>query len=134
MMRVRGIRGATTVEHNTADEIIRATRTLLEKLIEENNIVEDDVASVLFTTTPELTAAFPAKAARDMGWSQVALMGMAEIAAADGIPMCIRVLIHWNTEKELDEIVHVYMRGAEILRKDLYPDHRVYVKNGEDEA
>ncbi|MEL6149331.1 MAG: chorismate mutase [Chloroflexota bacterium] len=134
MMRVRGIRGATTVKHNTEQEIISATRTLLEKLIEENDIAEDDVASVLFTTTPELTAAFPAKAAREMGWSQVALMGAAEIAAMNGIPMCIRVLIHWNTEKGLDEIVHVYMRGAEVLRKDLYPDHRVYVKNGEDES
>ena len=131
VMRVRGVRGATTVETNTAEAIISATRALLEQVVAVNGIAEDDVASVFFTTTPELTAAFPAKAARDMGWTQVALMGAQEIAAASGIPMCIRVLVHWNTEKRLDEITHVYMRGAEILRKDLYPKVRVYVDDEE---
>lgn len=132
MMRVRGVRGAITVNENTEEAIIRATRTLLEKIIEANGIVEEDVASVFFTSTPELTAAFPAKAARDMGWDQVALMGAQEIGAANGIPMCIRILVHWNTEKSLDEVTHVYMRGAESLRADLYPKHRVYIQNSED--
>lgn len=132
-MRVRGIRGATTVDENTEAAILSATRTLLEKLVEVNEIVEEDVASVIFTTTPELTAAFPAKAARQMGWTQVALLGAQESPVSAGIPMCIRVLIHWNTEKALDEITHVYMRGAEVLRADLYPKHRVYVENGEDD-
>jgi chorismate mutase len=126
MIRVRGVRGAITVEKNTADEILGATRTLLEELIAANEIEEEEVASVIFTTTPELNAAFPAKAARDMGWSRVALLGTQEIAAANGIPMCIRVLVHWNTEKSLDEITHVYMREAEMLRADLYPKFRVH--------
>jgi len=125
-MRVRGIRGAITVEENTPDAILSATRLLLEKLIRTNNIVEDDVASVIFTTTPELTAAFPAKAARELGWTRVALMGAQEIAATNGIPMCIRVLVHWNTDKPLDDITHVYMREAEMLREDLYPKFRVH--------
>ncbi len=136
-MRVRGIRGAITVDENTANAILGATRTLLEKIVEVNQIDEEDVASVLFTTTPELNAAFPAKAARDMGWRQVALMGAAEIAAESGIPMCIRVLVHWNTDKRLDEITHVYMRNAEMLREDLYPKVRVSIdtvdEKGEDE-
>lgn len=134
MMRVRGIRGAITVEANSKAAILSATQTLLEKLVEVNGIVEEDVASVYFTSTPELTAAFPAKAARDMGWHQVALMGAQEIGAANGIPMCIRVLIHWNTEKSLDEVTHVYMRGAEILRPDYYPEHRVYIENGKEQS
>lgn len=126
MMRVRGVRGAITVEENTADAILAATRLLLDELIRANGIVEEDVASAIFTTTPELTAAFPAKAARDMGWTQVALLGAQEMAASNGIPMCIRVLLHWNTEKALDEVVHVYMREAEMLRADLYPKVRVH--------
>lgn len=130
MMRVRGIRGAITVEENSAEAILSATRALLEKMVQVNGMVEEDVASVYFTSTPELTAAFPAKAAREMGWRQVALMGAQEIGAANGIPMCIRVLVHWNTSKTLGEITHVYMRGAEILRPDFYPDHRVYINNG----
>lgn len=131
MMRVRGIRGAITVDVNTAEAILSATRTLLDALIETNGLIEEDVASVIFTTTPELTAAFPAKAARDMGWTRVALMGAQEMAAVSGIPMCIRVLIHWNTEKTLDEITHVYMREAEMLRADLYLKNRVHPEETE---
>lgn len=127
MTRIRGLRGAITVEENTEDAILDATRLLLEQLIAVNGVVEDDVASVFFTTTPELNAAFPAKAARDLGWHRVALMGAQEIAAANGIPMCIRVLIHWNTEKSLDELTHVYMRDAEMLRTDLYPENRTHI-------
>lgn len=126
MIRVRGVRGAITVDENSAEAILDATRLLLDALIQQNEIDEEDVASVIFTTTPELTAAFPAKAARDMGWTRVALLGTQEIAAANGIPMCIRVLLHWNTEKSLDDVVHVYMRNAEMLRADLYPKVRVH--------
>ena len=126
MTRVRGVRGAITVERDTADEILSATRHLLEEIVAVNGIEEEDVASVIFTTTPELNAAFPAKAARDMGWSRVALLGTQEMAAANGIPMCIRILVHWNTEKSLDEVTHVYMRNAEMLRTDLYPKYRVH--------
>ncbi len=131
-IRIRGVRGATTVDENSAEAILDATHKLLKAVIEANEIVEDDVASVLFTTTPDLNAVFPAKAARDLGWHRTALMGAQEVDVPDGIPMCIRILIHWNTEKTLDEIQHVYMRGALALRPDLYPDNKI-VLNGGDE-
>lgn len=129
MKQCRGVRGATTAEVNTAEAILDATRELLHELIVINEIDEEDVASVIFTTTPDLNATYPAKAARDLGWRRTALMGMQEIACPDGIPMCIRVLIHWNTTKTLDEIQHVYTKGAMVLRPDLYPDNRI-VLNG----
>jgi chorismate mutase len=131
MIRVRGVRGAITVDENSAEAILHATRLLLDALIQQNEISEEDVASIIFTTTPELTAAFPAKAARDMGWTRVALLGTQEIAATNGIPMCIRILLHWNTEKSLDDVVHVYMRNAEMLRADLYPKVRVHSDKAE---
>lgn len=124
-MKFRGVRGATTAEANTADAILSATRQLLEAIIQENEIDEDDVASVIFTTTPDLNACYPAKAARDIGWRRTALMGCQEIDQPEGIPLCIRVLIHWNTPKSLDEINHIYMGGTLILRPDLYPDNKV---------
>jgi chorismate mutase len=126
----RGVRGATTVEENSAEAIWSATRQLLQAVIEANEIRENDVASVIFTTTPDLNTAYPAKAARDLGWHRTALMGMQEIDLSDGIPMCIRVLVHWNTEKSLDEIKHVYMRGAMALRPDLYPDNKIVLNGG----
>jgi chorismate mutase len=127
----RGVRGATTVREDTGEAIWRATRELMLEVIKANGIEEDDVASVIFTTTPDLTAAYPAKAARDLGWHRTALMGCQEMDVPNGIPMCIRVLIHWNTTKTLDEIQHVYMKGATALRPDLYPDNKI-VLNGEE--
>lgn len=121
-MMIRGVRGAITVEDNTKEAIWSATQELLEKMVKRNNINEDDVASILFTTTPELTAAYPAKAARDFGWSRTALMGFVEADIKDGLKMCIRVLIHWNTDKSMDEITHVFLRGAVKLRPDLLTD------------
>jgi chorismate mutase len=129
---MRGVRGATTVEHNTVSEILDATSRLMRALIETNGIQEDDVASVIFTTTPDLNAVFPAKAARDLGWHRTALMGAQEIDVPDGIPMCIRVLIHWNTDRKLDDIKHVYMRGALALRPDLYPDNKIVFNTEQD--
>jgi chorismate mutase len=98
---------------------------LLRAVIDANGIQEQDVASVFFTTTPDLTAAYPAAAARQLGWHQVALMGAQEMDNPNGLPRMLRVLIHWNTEKALGDIVHVYMRGAEKLRPDLYPDNKL---------
>ncbi len=132
VIRMRGVRGATTVEHNTVSEILDATSRLMRALIETNGIQEDDVASVIFTTTPDLNAVFPAKAARDLGWHRTALMGAQEIDVPDGIPMCIRVLIHWNTDRKLDDIKHVYMRGALALRPDLYPDNKIVFNTEQD--
>ena len=119
---IRGIRGATTVESNAQEAILQATQELLGKMIESNGIVEDEVASVLFSATPELDDTFPAKAARMMGWTRTALMGFQEADVKHGLPMCIRVLIHWNTDKSLDEIRHVFLRGAVVLRPDLAGD------------
>lgn len=119
---IRGIRGATTVESNSNKAILEATQELLHAMIERNGIIEDDVASVLFSATPELDETFPATAARDMGWTRTALMGFQEADVKHGLPMCIRVLIHWNTDKALDEIQHVFLRDAVVLRPDLAPD------------
>jgi chorismate mutase len=130
-LKFRGVRGATTVHENNAEEILRATRELLAAVVEANGIEEDDVASVIFTTTPDLNAVYPAKAGRDFGWHRTALMGCQEIDVPDGIPRCIRILIHWNTEKTLDEIQHVYMKGALALRPDLYPDNKIVLNGGE---
>ena len=121
-MMIRGVRGAITVDANTRDDILSATQDLLSIMVERNSIDENDVASILFTTTPELTAAFPAKAAREFGWTRTALMGFVEADVQDGLPMCIRVLIHWNTDKHMDEIQHVFMRDAIKLRPDLKVD------------
>jgi chorismate mutase len=129
MMMVRGVRGATTIENNDTESILKATETLLREVISANGIEEEHVASVTFSTTPDLNACFPAQAARVMGWHKVALFGCQEIDCPSGIKMCLRVLIHWNTEKALDEVQHVYMRGAEKLRPDLYPTNSI-VLNG----
>ena len=129
-MRVRGVRGATTVTADTEAEILSATTELLREIIHANGIVEDDVASVFFTTTPDLTAVFPAQAARSMGWTRVALIGSQEMSVPDGLAMAIRILIHWNTEKALDDIRHVYMHGAERLRPDLYPKNKIVLNGG----
>jgi chorismate mutase len=125
VLMCRGVRGATTAEANTAEAILAATRDLLEMVISINGIQEEAVASVFFTTTPDLNAAYPAGAARAIGWTQTALIGAQEIDLPTGIPRCIRILIHWNTTKGIDELQHVYMRGAERLRPDLYPKNKV---------
>ncbi len=119
-MHCRGIRGATTAEKNTAEAILAATRELLVLIVEANDLRVEDVASVIFTTTPDLTAAFPAKAAREMGWRDVALLDAQEIPVPGSLERCIRVLVHWNTEKRQDEVVHVYIKGAaNALRPDI---------------
>ena len=118
-MQFRGVRGATTVDEDTPEAIWAATRELMELLIEANTIDEDDVASVIFTATPDLTAAFPAKAARDMGWTEVALIGSVEMDVPTGVKRCIRVLIHWNTPKRNSELRHIFLREAVALRPDL---------------
>jgi chorismate mutase len=122
-MYCRGIRGATTAEENTAEAILTATKELLELIIEANDLKTEDVASAIFTTTPDLTAAFPAQAAREMGWRDVALLDTEEMPVPSSLERCIRVLIHWNTGKGQDEVVHVYIKGAKALRPDI-SDHR----------
>jgi chorismate mutase len=128
---VRGVRGATTAPVNTTEAILEASRELLSTLIEVNGIDEEHVASVIFTTTPDLNACFPAAAARRVGWRRVALLGAQEMDCPESVPMCIRVLIHWNTTRSLDEIRHVYMHGAQRLRPDLYPENKIVLDEGE---
>lgn len=118
-MKFRGLRGATTVEVDDVDAILSATRELMIALIEANDINEDDVASAIFTTTPDLTAVYPARAARELGWTQVALMGCQEMDVPNGLKKCIRVLIHWNTPKANSELKHIFLRGSAVLRPDL---------------
>jgi chorismate mutase len=112
------VRGATLAADNSRDAILAATRELLQALIDANGIAPEDVASVIFTMTPDLTAVYPAFAARQLGWIDVALLSMQEIAPPDSLPRCIRVLIHWNTTRSQKDIRHVYMNGAEVLRPD----------------
>ena len=118
-MAVRGIRGATTVDSNSKDAILAGTRELLETVIQANNLDPEDVASAWFTTTPDLNAEFPAVAARAMGWTFVPLMCSHEMSVPGSLPMCVRVLLHVNTEKGPHDINHVYIRGASALRPDL---------------
>jgi chorismate mutase len=119
MMPCRGVRGATTVEENTGEAILRATRELLAIMIRQNGIESEDVASALFTVTVDLNAEFPALAARQLGWMNVALMCGHEMDVPGSIRKCIRILLHWNTEKPADQILHVYLKGAARLRPDL---------------
>ncbi len=119
MSYVRGVRGAITVGGNTAEEILSATTELLEKIQKENKLVTDDVVSVIFTVTHDLDAAFPATAARSIGWNTVPLLCMREIPVPGSLPRCIRVLMHVNTDKTQKEMRPVYLREAVTLR----PDH-----------
>ena len=112
----RGIRGATLAEENTSEAIHSATRELLKGMIDANQIQERDVAAVHFTMTPDLNAVFPAAAARQLGWNNTALMSSAEIAVPDSLSRCIRILILFNTVKEPQELVNLYLNGTEVLR------------------
>ena len=115
----RGVRGATTVDSDDREQILRATRQLLALMIRRNGIESRDVASALFTVTSDLTAEFPDLAARQLGWLEVPLLCGYEVSVPGSLPRCIRVLIHWNTVKEQSAIEHVYVHGAEKLRPDL---------------
>ena len=117
-MRCRGIRGATTVEANAREDILNRAKELLQKMIETNNIDVEEIAFVFFTTTSDLDAEFPAVAARQLGWDEVALLCGHEMNVPDSLARCLRILILVNTEKEAGEIVHVYIRGTEILRQE----------------
>jgi chorismate mutase len=114
----RGIRGATTAEANTREAILDATREMLVLLIEQNDLHPDDITSAIFSTTPDLNAEFPAVAARELGWLDTALLCTHEMAVPGSLQSCIRVLIHWNTDRRADEVRHVYIRGARNLRPE----------------
>jgi chorismate mutase len=115
----RGVRGATTVTANDREEILTATRQLVALMVRRNGIEKQDVASAIFTTTPDLDAEFPALAARQLGWLDVPLLCGHELSVPGSLPRCIRVLVHWNTERLQNEIEHIYIRDAVRLRPDL---------------
>ena len=120
-MAVRGIRGATSVDIDEKPDILAATRELLVELLRVNGLEQhfDEIASAIFTTTRDLTSAFPAEAARSLGMSSVPLLCASEIPVSDSLPRCIRVLLHVNTDKPQAEMVHVYLRDAKKLRPDV---------------
>jgi len=119
-MAVRGVRGATTVDKDDPQQIRAAARELMEEILRRNAIVDfDDVISAVFTTTEDLVSAFPAEAARAMGMSQVPLLCAREIPVPGSMPLCIRILLHVNTNRTPREIEHVYLRNAQKLRPDL---------------
>lgn len=119
-MLIRGIRGATTVTSDDPDLILKATCELLEAILYENSDIQlEAIASAFFTTTEDIASTYPALAARQMGWDLVPMMCAREIPVPSGLPLCIRVLIHWNTDKDQSDIHHVYLRDAVKLRPDL---------------
>jgi chorismate mutase len=120
----RGVRGATTVEANSPESILEATKELLAAMLKANDFDVEYVASALFTLTPDLNAEFPAIAARDMGWNHVALLCGHEMNKPGALPMTLRVLLHVNTEKAAGEIKHIYLRGARVLRPDIETEIR----------
>ncbi|HEY5350467.1 MAG TPA: chorismate mutase [Candidatus Lustribacter sp.] len=117
--KVRGIRGAITVNGDEAPAIVAATKRLLTEMTQRNGVELDDIASVLFSLTPDLRAAFPALGAREMGWVHVPMLHFTEIDVPGSLGRCIRVLMHVNTMRALDAIDHVYLDGATVLRPDL---------------
>lgn len=115
----RGVRGATTVTANSREAILTATRQMLALMMRRNNMAVTDVASAVFTVTKDVNAEFPALAARQLGWLEVPLLCGYEIDVPNSLPMCVRVLVHWNTSKKQNEVQHVYIHDAIRLRPDL---------------
>ena len=116
---IRGLRGATTVAANDAGQIAERTRELIRLLVEVNGLRPEDVASALFTVTEDLDAAFPAVAARGFAeWKDVPLFCAREIAVPGSLGHCIRILIHWNTDRPQAQVRHVFLRGARRLRPE----------------
>jgi chorismate mutase len=119
MMACRGVRGAITVEENSSEAILEGARTLLAAMAAENGFEVTELVSVVFTATSDLDAAYPAAAAREMGWTETPLLCMQEMKVKGSLARCLRVLIHWNTDRSPAEIRHLYLRGAQVLRPDL---------------
>lgn len=120
---VRGIRGAINVSQDSSPEILGATRELLIKMAKANHVKKEDIASIFFTMTPDLKAVFPAAAARELGWTDVPLLGAVEVDVPGALAFVIRVLMHVNTELSQAEIKHIYLREARDLRADLVRDN-----------
>ncbi len=118
-MFVRAIRGAITVLDNTEKSILEGTKELLVEIINRNELDKESIISAIFSVTNDLNATFPAIAARELGWRDISLMCTNEIDVPNSLEKCVRILIHFNTEKKNDEITHVYLKGASVLRPDI---------------
>ncbi len=116
---IRGLRGATTCAEDAPGEIAAATQELLRAMMERNDLQHDDVVSAIFTTTPDLTSAFPATAARGVGFGDIPLLCASEIDVPGSMGLCIRILMHVYTTRARTEMRHVYLRDAQTLRDDL---------------
>jgi len=115
---LRGLRGATTATANTSEAILEATEELIRALQDANGFAPNDVESAIFTSSPDLTAEYPARAARRLGWDNVPLLGASEVAVPNGVPRCVRLLLHLYTSRSPSELKHIYLRGAAQLRPD----------------
>lgn len=118
-MRVRALRGATTVDVDVREAVIERTQELLRELLERNGLVEDDLISIVFTATDDVHSAFPAEAARAAGMTHIPLLCARELEIEGGIARCIRVLVHVQTDRAVTELRHPYLHGARQLRTDL---------------
>ena len=118
-MTCRGVRGATSVDENSKSAILDATRILLERIVSENGIAIEEIASVVFTATTDLDATYPARAAREIGWNSTPLLCSQEMNVTGSLDRCVRVLIMWNTNTPIERIKHVYLGKAATLRPDL---------------
>lgn len=116
---LRALRGATTVDEDTPDQVTERVQELLREVMDRNGLVEDDLVSVLFTATADVVSMFPATAARGIGFGAVPLMCALEIPVPGSMPRCIRVLAHVHTDRAREELRHVYLHGAQGLRDDL---------------
>lgn len=116
---LRAIRGATTLDEDTAEQVYERTRALVAEMMAENELIADDLVSVLFTVTPDIHAAFPATAARSLGLEDVPLLGAVEMVVEGALARCVRVLIHCYSERARADLRHVYLEGATVLRRDL---------------
>ena len=121
-MKVRAVRGSTNSDSNSREDILLAAHDLITGIIEANEIVVDDVASILFSTTADLNAEFPAVAARNLGFTNTALECLVEMNVPGSLARCIRVLMHVNSDKQQKEIRHIYLKNAKSLRADLIDD------------
>lgn len=117
--RVRAIRGATTVDEDTREAVIGRTQELVRAVVERNALSAEDIVSILFTATDDISSAFPAEAAREAGFTRVPLMCARELDITDGIERCIRVMVHAYTARAAEELRHPYLHGARQLRTDL---------------
>jgi chorismate mutase len=116
---VRALRGATTVDVDTTDQIGSRVQTLLQQMLDRNGVGKDDLISMLFTATDDIHSMFPALAAREMGFGDVPLICARELDIVGGTPLCVRVMMHINTEKGRGDLHHVYLERAKGLRDDL---------------